>query len=229
MKYKHIKHIFFDLDHTLWDFDTNSELAFETILKENFPSINAKSFMEIYAPINQACWKLYQNEKITHQELKYNRFRETFDALNHKISDAEIDLISVTYLDLLPTNNTLFEGAIEILDYLKPNYKLHIITNGFAEVQDKKINNSGLKSYFETITNSENAGVKKPNPKIYEHALSLAKAEKEIAIMIGDCIDADVFGALNFGIEALFFNVTNNKVPENIIEINHLLELKKYF
>jgi putative hydrolase of the HAD superfamily len=227
--YKHIKNIFFDLDHTLWDFDKNSEITFDTILKDSFPTIDVKQFMSVYAPINQACWKLYQNEQISHQELKHNRFRQTFDALGYVVTDDEIISISTTYLDLLPTNNALFEGAIEILEYLKPTYKLHIITNGFAEIQDKKLNVSGLQPYFETITNSENAGVKKPNPKIYEYALTIAKADKKTSVMIGDCIDADVFGAINFGIDALFFNDAKNVVPENVHAVNNLLELKNYF
>jgi putative hydrolase of the HAD superfamily len=105
---------------------------------------------------------------------------------------------------------------------------LHIITNGFANVQYKKIANSKIDTYFKTITNSEMAGVKKPNPIIYQHALDLAKAQKEHSIMIGDCLEADVQGALDFGIDALFFNPNKENTPENIIAINHLLELKNY-
>jgi putative hydrolase of the HAD superfamily len=128
----------------------------------------------------------------------------------------------------LPDNNHLFDGAIEILEYLKEKYQLHIITNGFANVQYKKIANSNIDTYFKTITNSEMAGVKKPNPIIFQHALDLAQAQKEESIMIGDCIEADVQGALNFGIEAFFFNPNKEDKPENIIDINHLLELKNY-
>jgi putative hydrolase of the HAD superfamily len=105
---------------------------------------------------------------------------------------------------------------------------LHIITNGFANVQYKKIANSKIDTYFKTITNSEMAGVKKPNPMIFQHALDLAQAQKEESIMIGDCLEADVQGALDFGIEALFFNPNKENKPENIIDINHLLELKNY-
>ena len=224
---KNITDIFFDLDHTLWDFDKNSILAFDKIFKVHHPTIDTEKFIEIYAPINQACWKLYQFDKITHEELRYNRLKQSFDVMNYSISDAEIDRISHDYILFLPDNNQLFEGAIEVLDYLMPNYNLHIITNGFAQVQEKKISNSGLGNYFKTITNSEMAGVKKPHRNIFEFALSLAKTKKENAIMIGDCIDADVRGAIDFGMEAILFDEKEIHTAEGIKKISHLLELKK--
>lgn len=221
-----ITDIFFDLDHTLWDFDANSVLAFGKIFSERHKSIDINQFIEIYAPINQACWKLYQVDKITHEELRYNRLRQSFDALNYVISDEEINKIAHDYIEYLPDNNQLFDGAKEILDYLQPKYNLHIITNGFAEVQGKKISKSGLDGYFKTITNSEMAGVKKPHRNIFEFALSLAKVRKENAIMIGDCIDADVRGAIDFGMEAILFDEKEIHSVEGVRTINHLLELK---
>jgi YjjG family noncanonical pyrimidine nucleotidase len=228
MKNTIIKDVFFDLDHTLWDFDRNSELTFESIFNKNHPTIETKTFIQKYVPINQACWKLYQYDKITHDELRYNRLKHSFDALNYAISDEEIEIIAQEYITGLPENNHLFDGTIEILDYLNKGYKLHIITNGFADVQYKKINNSKIASYFQTITNSEMAGVKKPNSLIFEYALDLAKAQKETSIMIGDCLEADVQGALNAGLQAIFFNANNQEAPENIIQVTHLLQLKNY-
>ena len=225
MKYKHL---FFDLDHTLWDFDKNSEMTFDRIFKSRFPQIKVHDFIEKYAPINQECWKLYQHDKITHQELRYNRLKFSFDALNVEISDEEIDQISDDYIEFLTDNNHLFDGAIEVLEYLKPKYKLHIITNGFAKVQDKKINNAALSDYFTTITNSELAGVKKPNSIIFDYAIKVSNASKETSVMIGDCLDADINGALNAGLDAIFFNEKKIEAPVNIKQINHLLELKKY-
>ncbi|MGL2964512.1 YjjG family noncanonical pyrimidine nucleotidase [Flavobacterium sp. RSB2_4_14] len=222
-----ITDIFFDLDHTLWDFDKNSHKAFEKIFKARHETIDIHQFIEIYAPINQACWKLYQVDKMTHEELRYQRLKQTFDVLNYAISDEEIDRISIDYIDFLPDNNQLFDGAIEVLEYLFPKYNLHIITNGFAEVQRRKMNYSGLDIYFKTITNSEMAGVKKPHKNIFELALSLANTRKENAIMIGDCIDADVKGALDFGMKAILFDEKEIHAPEEeILVINHLLELK---
>jgi len=223
-----ITDVFFDLDHTLWDFDKNSEMAFDRIFKSKFPEIRIEDFIEKYAPINQACWKLYQNDEITHVELRYNRLKLSFDALNIEISDENINEIAIAYIECLTDNNHLFDGAIEVLEYLKPKYKLHIITNGFASVQEKKINNALLSGYFSTVTNSELAGVKKPNSIIFDFAVNSAKASKENSIMIGDCLDADVNGALNAGLDAIFFNEKKIVVPENIKQINHLLELKKY-
>ena len=228
MKNNRIQHVFFDLDHTLWDFDKNSELAFDTIFKQHHPQIKTSHFIEKYSPINQACWKLYQYDKITHEELRYKRLKDSFDALDYIISDEAIHQIADDYITFLPDNNHLFDGAIEILDYLSSHYQLHIITNGFADVQYKKIANSNIDTYFKTITNSEMAGVKKPNPIIFQHALELAQAKKEQSIMIGDCLEADVQGAIDFGIEALFFNPNNEISPKGITEINHLLELKNY-
>jgi putative hydrolase of the HAD superfamily len=224
---QHITDIFFDLDHTLWDFDKNSIQAFDKIFKEHHPSIDTEMFIEIYAPINQACWKLYQVDKITHEELRYNRLKQSFDAMNYTVSDVEIDRISHDYIAFLPDNNELFEGAIEVLEYLMPKYSLHIITNGFAEVQERKISNSGLRSYFKTITNSEMAGVKKPHRTIFEFAVSLAKTNKKNAVMIGDCLDADVRGAIDFGMMAILFDEKEIHAAEGIQKISSLLELKK--
>jgi YjjG family noncanonical pyrimidine nucleotidase len=223
-----ITDIFFDLDHTLWDFDVNSELAFAIILKKEHPTIEIADFIEKYAPINQACWKLYQYDKITHAELRYNRLKHTFDALEYFVSDGQIESIAHDYIQILPENNRLFDGTIEVLEYLEKKYNLHIITNGFAEVQYKKINNSNIGSFFKTITNSEMAGVKKPNPTIFEYALNLAQANKENSIMIGDCLEADVQGALDAGLDAIFFNDKKIPVKQNIKQVNHLLELKKF-
>lgn len=223
-----ITDIFFDLDHTLWDFDKNSEMAFDRIFSEKYSEVRVEDFIEKYAPINQACWKLYQEDKITHQELRYNRLKLSFEALDYTISDDNINQIANDYIAFLPDNNHLFDGTIEVLEYLKPKYKLHIITNGFANVQDRKISNAALGGYFATITNSESAGVKKPNSIIFDYAVNLAQTSKEKSIMIGDDFDADVNGALNAGLDAIFFNIKNIKIPEKYKQINHLLELKKY-
>lgn len=223
-----ITDIFFDLDHTLWDFDKNSEMAFDRIFKTKYQEIATQDFIKEYIPINQECWRLYQNDKITHQELRYNRLKFSFDALNYVISEENILEIANDYIEFLTDNNYLFDGAIEVLEYLKPKYKLHIITNGFAQVQEKKINNAALGGYFSTITNSELAGVKKPNSIIFDYALKLANTSKESSIMVGDDFEADVNGALNAGIDAIFFNEKRVDVSENYKQINHLLELKKY-
>jgi putative hydrolase of the HAD superfamily len=224
--FKHKKHLFFDLDHTLWDFDKNSAFAFDAIFKERGFAISLQDFLNIYIPRNQHYWKLYQVNQISHDDLRYFRLKDVFDALQFEVSDAIIHQLSEDYINYLPEYNHLFDGAIEILDYLKPNYKLHIITNGFASVQTKKLNNSNIGHYFNTITNSEMAGVKKPHPTIFDFALSLANASKEECLMIGDSYEADIIGAQEAGIEAIFFNEQNVEVDNSVLQINHLLDLK---
>ena len=129
----------------------------------------------------------------------------------------------------MPDFNHLFEHTFEILDYLHPNYKMHIITNGFNEVQFKKIENSGLSKYFNKIITSEEAGVKKPNPKVFEYALEKANTNASSSIMIGDNIEADIEGAINCGIRAIHYNSEkSNMIPDTITSVNHLLEIKQY-
>jgi putative hydrolase of the HAD superfamily len=167
-------------------------------------------------------------DEITQYELRLGRLKDTFVLLNYEIDDEKIIFLSEEYIEYLPKFNHLFDGAIAILDYLKPKYNLHIITNGFQEIQGNKLRNSNIGHYFKTITNSEVAGVKKPNPKIFEYAVTVANAQKQSSIMIGDCIEADVNGALNFGMDAILFTESSEQVAENIKQVNHLLELKKY-
>ncbi len=223
-----ITDVFFDLDHTLWDFEKNSALAFETVFEMQDLTVDMRVFLRFYVPINKEYWERYRKDEITQKELRFGRLKDTFDLMELVIADDTIVFLSEQYLHYLPKYNHLFDGAIVILDYLKPKYNLHIITNGFAEIQGNKMDNSYITHYFKTITNSEMAGVKKPNRLIFEYALDLAKAQKENSIMIGDCIDADVRGALDAGLDAIFFNESNETVADNIKQVNHLLELKKY-
>jgi len=223
-----ITDVFFDLDHTLWDFEKNSALAFETVFKMQEVAVDMTEFLHFYVPINREYWERYRKDEISQKQLRYGRLKDTFDLIQYPVSDDLVELLSVEYIRYLPKFNHLFDGTIEILDYLKAKYNLHIITNGFAEIQENKLNNSYITHYFKSITNSEMAGVKKPNSLIFEYALDLAKAQKENSIMIGDCIVADVQGALDAGLDAIFFNENNTPVTENIKQVNHLLELKKY-
>ncbi|MDN3492683.1 YjjG family noncanonical pyrimidine nucleotidase [Winogradskyella bathintestinalis] len=201
-----IKHVFFDLDHTLWDFDRNSGLTFEKIFSLNKIEVTLHDFLSIYEPINLNYWKLYREEKVTKSALRYGRLREAFDGVGVVVEDDMIHHLSQAYIDNLSSFNHLFTGTIEILDYLKEKYQLHIITNGFEEAQDKKITTSNIKQYFKTITNSDMVGVKKPNPKIFNFALELAKAKPHESIMIGDSLEADIEGAHKIGMDTIHFD-----------------------
>lgn len=222
-----IKHIFFDLDHTLWDFEKNSALAFNKIFQELNFDIDSQQFMDIYNPINVAYWKLYERNEIDQEALRVNRLKDAFAAINFEVTSEEINAISHLFIEYLTSNNHLIDGTIELLDYLKDKYTLHIITNGFSFVQDVKLQKSNLTNYFVTITNSEVAGHKKPHKNIFQYALSVANASKNESIMVGDSIEADVLGAMNFGIKAVYFNPANDDVLHNeIIHIQKLTQLK---
>lgn len=224
----HIKHIFFDLDHTLWDFETNSDKAFELIFNKHQVQVGLQEFLSIYRGINQEYWKLYREEKITKEALRLGRLKDTFEHLNYKISDELINNLSVDYIQVLPTNNQLFDGAIDLLDYLINRYKLHIITNGFNEVQYNKIENSGLSKYFKYIITSEEVGVKKPNELIFKYALETSRAKANESVMIGDNWEADIMGAKNAGFDVIFCNFNNDLVDENIKSVTKLIDIKNY-
>ena len=228
MKIDNIAHVFFDLDHTLWDFDKNSALTFEKIFQLNSIDVNLDKFLDIYVPINFRYWKLYREEKIDKESLRYGRLKDAFKLLDIKVKTSMIYKLSDDYIAYLSTFNHLFDGAIEILEYLQGKYKLHIITNGFKEVQQGKLNNSNIENYFVTVTNSEMVGVKKPNPKIFKHALQVAKASNKNSIMIGDNYEADILGALNFGVDAICFNYHNETLGNEVKQIDNLLQLKHY-
>ena len=131
MKLRNVSHIFFDLDHTLWDFDKNSGLTFKKIFELNGIDTNLKEFLEVYEPINFHYWKLYREERIDKTSLRFGRLNDAFAQLNVKVKASMIHKLSEDYIDNLCTFNHLFDGAVEILEYLSPKYQLHIITNGF--------------------------------------------------------------------------------------------------
>ncbi len=228
MKFKGITDVFFDLDHTLWDFDKNSALTFEKIFEINNVEIRVDDFLSHYESINLQYWKLYREEKIEKHSLRYARLNDTFEAVGFKVKDDLIHKLSEDYITYLSSFNHLFENTFEILDYLSLNYNLHIITNGFDEVQYKKMNHSKIDQYFKTITNSEIAGVKKPNPKIFNFALNLANTNANKSVMIGDSYEADILGAKDIGMDVVFFDVKNTTLNNDIRQIDNLIQLKKF-
>jgi len=227
------KHIFFDLDHTIWDFDRNAgETLNELYHTYNLNKLGLTScadFIATYTENNHQLWADYHLGKITKDFLRSERFSKTFiqlgvhpDAVPHQFED--------DYVNISPTKTNLFDAAEEVLAYLQQKYTLHIISNGFKETTLTKMNVSNLNPYFHNVIISEDVGVNKPSPVIFQHALDKAQARKEESIMIGDSLEADIYGALNFGMEAIFFNPLKKEKPEDVKqEITHLKELLLLF
>jgi putative hydrolase of the HAD superfamily len=228
MKINGIKDVFFDLDHTLWDFDRNSALTFNKIFKLHNVTVDLDEFLRYYEPINLDYWKLYREERIDKASLRYNRLNDTFNKISFNADSTLINKLSIDYIEYLSSFNHLFDNTIDILNYLKPKYNLHIITNGFQEVQESKLRNSNIHHFFDSVTDSEQVGVKKPNPKIFNHALDKVGAQPESSLMIGDNIEADIFGALGIGMEAIYFNYLKTSEVYQVKQINNLNELKLF-
>ena len=228
MKFNNISHIFFDLDHTLWDFDKNSALTFDVIFKAQKIEIDLNEFLSAYTPINENYWKLYRDDQISKEDLRTGRLKDCFKILNCIISSEVIDILSHEYIKFLPGFNNLLADAQETLQYLHLNYELHIITNGFEEVQHTKLKNSMISPFFNTVTTSEEAGVKKPHPQIFFRALEKAGATPDNSLMIGDSYEADILGAQRIGMRSVFFDYYQKQDDRPIFRIQKLNELKDY-
>ena len=224
---KLIDNIFFDLDHTLWDFDKNSDLTFFKILKKNDISIDVSKFLNCYHPINRKYWEMYRENKVSKADLRYYRLSDTFKKLNYDINDNIINQLAIDYIEHLSDFNHLIPETLTVLELLKSKYKMHIITNGFKEVQKRKLQKSDLIQYFKTVTISEDVGVKKPHKLIFNHALTAANANVESSIMIGDNFNADIIGALGVGMKAIYydFHKTNEQERENVVIVKSLKEI----
>ncbi|PZD76997.1 YjjG family noncanonical pyrimidine nucleotidase [Mesonia sp. K7] len=220
-----ITDIFFDLDHTLWDFEKNSDLAFRKIFEINRVEVNISEFLKVYKPINLEYWRLYREDKISKESLRFSRLHQAFLKLGNSQPENLIHQLSEDYIAYLPDHNFLLEDVDEILSALAQYYKLHIITNGFTKVQYKKLQNSHIDHYFCTVTTSEDVGVKKPNPKIFEYAMKKAKVNSVQSLMIGDSLEADIYGAQNAGLETVLFDPEESLTYEGL-KIKKLKELK---
>lgn len=212
------KHLFFDLDHTLWDFEANSHQT----LKELYLVLNLQEkgiedfdlFHKNYLAHNDKLWDRYRNGYIKVDELRWKRM--WLSLLDFKIADEPLARqMGNIFLDLLPTRKILFPYTTEILDYLTDkNYQLHLITNGFEKTQHSKLKYSGLDKYFIEVITSEGSNSLKPKKEIFEYAFQKTGANPAESIMIGDAIDVDILGALNAGIDQVHVNhLTKEAVP----------------
>jgi len=222
-----IKNVFFDLDHTLWDFERNSALTFELLFNKYKLDIDINSFLKVYVPINLEYWRLYRNESISKEYLRFNRLNHAFKKLNIDVSSDLINKLSYDYIENLPKFNHLIDGAHELLLYLKKKYKLYLITNGFRNVQSNKLKNSGIGNFFLSIYDSESVGVKKPNPLIFNHALDDSGCIARESVMIGDSFEADIQGSLSVGMNAIHYVNFGEKEHKECIIVNNLLSIKK--
>jgi len=230
MNNKKYKHIFFDLDMTLWDFETNAREAYEEIYQKYELQTrgikNIEEFISNYFVHNDRLWDLYRKGEIEKEILRSLRFELTLQDFG--IDDKQLsEDIGMDYVTISPQKTNLFPNAYKILDYLYPKYPMSIITNGFEEVQFTKLKNSKLDKYFNIVITSEAAGCKKPEPGIFEFALKKAGAKPEESLMIGDDPEVDVKGAENAGIDGIFFNPKKLNLNGSVkYQIADLIELK---
>ena len=225
------KHIFFDLDHTLWDFDTNAKASLTDIygefrLAEKVTS-DFDAFYQKYLHHNKILWERYQNGFITAEELKWRRMWRTM--MEFKVGDEVLAKnISARFLEILPVKDGMFPHAYEILEYLKnKDYQIHLITNGFEKTQWSKIRNSKIDHFFTHVITSEASNSMKPEKEIFDFAMNQSGALLHESIMIGDNLDADIQGAMNAGMDNVFVNhidATTDKKPT--YTVTHLKELE---
>ncbi len=225
------KHLFFDLDHTLWDFDKNSEKTLRQLYDEY--DLTAKgvtdfdAFYANYIVHNDKLWERYRNGFIKRDELRWKRM--WLALLDFKIGDTALaHELSTAYLEILPTQSLLMPHAKEVLDYCKGKYEMHLITNGFETTQRLKLQYSGIAYYFQELITSEKSNSMKPHPEIFAYALQATGAKPEESVMIGDAVDIDIAGAINVGWDTIYYNP--NRLPhkyEPTHEIHHWEELLK--
>lgn len=225
---KTYQHIFFDLDHTLWDFEKNSN---ETLwdLHQNYldrEKVPFEIFIKTFHEVNANLWHLHDNNQITAQELREERFRRIFSVFD--LHDAELaEHFGEQYIAQAPRKPHLLPETANVLAYLHQKYPLYIVTNGFPEIQRIKMESSGILPYFKEIVTSAEAGCKKPDRKIFDYLVEKIGTTSSACVMIGDNLQTDILGATEAQIDTVFYN------PKKIIhatkvnyEVNCLSELK---
>jgi putative hydrolase of the HAD superfamily len=226
------KHLFFDLDHTLWDTDANNAETVEDLFHTHiFPhvikDVSFHDFYKVYYYENKRLWSAYNKNEVTKEELRWKRFYNALLSvgIDNQTLAAEIGEL---FVQQSPYKKALIAHTLELLEYLKEKYTMHIITNGFDEVQQIKMKESGLMPYFQEIITSEKAGKLKPDLKIFEYALALAGISSTQALMIGDSFEADILGASAANIDQVFYNPNKMQISfRPTFEIYSLLELKE--
>lgn len=227
---KTYQHLFFDLDHTLWDYDRNVQESLTELFHhyrlEDLGISSPRHFVDSFYAVNFKLWAAYDKGELQKEELRTTRFPRIFTHAG--VADPVIpEEFEGDFMHRTSSKQHLFPHAIEILDYLKPKYKLYVITNGFGESQAKKMESSGLSGYFELVVTSETTGHKKPDPRIFHYAMEKAGASKESSLMIGDNPISDIKGAHGAGIDQVFFNPLGKSIDITPTHtISHLRELE---
>lgn len=225
------KTLFIDLDDTIYDFSAASKEAFnetyELLQYERFFN-SFEHYMDIYSPHNLMLWGMYGEGKITKEELNRRRYSYPLEVVG--VHDQELaDTFCREALGRIPTKGPLMPGAIELLEYLRPKYDMYILSNGFKELQSRKMRTAGIDGYFDALILSEDIGVNKPDRRLFEHALKITGSRLEESIMIGDMFETDITGAANIGMEQIYYNPKGKKghpfVPT--YEVTHLLQIKE--
>ncbi len=227
---KKYRHLFFDLDRTLWDFESNSVLALEEIFAKRKIGKNTgilfHDFHVFYKEYNHHLWDLYKQGKVKKEFLRVERFRGTLKHFGLE-SEELAEQVADDYVYISPRKTKLYPNSIEVVSQLAKKYQLHIITNGFSEVQFIKIDKSGLSPFFNHVITSEMVGVQKPNPQVFQFSLEKAGAIIQESLMIGDDQDSDILGAQNVGIDQVFVDFYH----ENLFckPTYHIHDLKSLF
>lgn len=226
-----IQQIFFDLDHTIWDFETNSKSTISELFDEfNLHSmgIGLEEYIPVYLRCNEYCWDQYRKNLMNKDLLRHQRFYLSFKEFGNP--DRQLaKKVGKRYVEVSPHKTALMPGSVEILDYLHPKYPLSIITNGFEEIQFLKLKNSGIEKYFTRIITSEKVGKRKPEPRIFEYALQQTNCLAQHALMIGDDLNTDVRGAIRSGLPAIWYNHHQHPTDDDsFLMIHHLVELRNY-
>jgi YjjG family noncanonical pyrimidine nucleotidase len=230
---KPYEHLFFDLDHTLWDFEANAhECLIEMYDSFDMKGLGAEDvafFCKKFSEANHYYWALLEAKQTTVDVVKKKRFQAAFDKLNIHISeDLSLEMTEV-FIKLLPSKTRLIDGTIEVLEYLKPNYQMHILSNGFEDIQIKKMKNSGIDHYFDKLITNEKAKALKPDKAIFDFALNYANASLSSSLMIGDNYIADIKGAMNAQFDTVFYNPAKQDIQEKpTFEIFNLIEIKEF-
>lgn len=221
------KHLFFDLDRTLWDFEKNSQAALSILFQElelhnRIDSFH--SFHGTYKKINAELWHLYGAGKLTKDVLRIKRFEDTlkrFKIIDDQLSNALAD----GYVSISPHQTNIFPGTKETLEVLSKSNQLHIITNGFKEIQFIKLEKSGIRHYFDIIVCSEEVGKNKPAPDVFHYAMAQSGAQISNSIMIGDDYQVDVLGAENIGMPGVLFDPSTNAKKRHRWQIQSMDQL----